>query len=791
MAGKADISAGKAFVEIYVKNSQLVKGLGQVRAQLSQLSDHAMRVGKALFGLGAAMSLPFVAGVKEAADFEHQMKMISTMLDNPQQFMGGFSDGIQSMAVEFGESTDTMAKALTELLGSAVAPGDAMGVLRQTVTAAKGGLTDTATATSALINVLNAFQVPASRASEVTDMLFQTVRFGVVSFDQLAEKVGAVTSTSYAAGISMDEMGASIATMTRNGLQADTAITALQNILSEFLKPSDEGKSVAASLGLQMNTATLKAQGLAGVMQTLSKATPEQLAKIFPDARGLRGILALRGDLKGFLGDVANMGSKGGAAATAFQTMTGGLWDSFNKTKQAVIALAVAVGNSLGPPLQKIGSYLLPTIQLMTDWATRNQRIIRLVALSAVGFLAAGAALIAFAVAIKAALFAMGAFAIFGSIAGLIGAVASALLGLISPLGATLAAWAAIAYVTMSIFGTWKYLADVGRNTTTAIAGYFAMLKDTVDKTFAGIRDAIAAGDMQAAWNVAVAGMKVVWLEGTNAMRTAWADVKWMVVQTMEEARFALAKTFLDMGFSLESSWVSAIASIKGVWLEFVGWLNTAIAPIENMLSDAMVTAIGKVKGFDAATIEALKKGSRNALDKTRASEAERITGDQDKTAADAKERLDKLEKDRTAAQAILNFDKRSEDAARMRGYDANLKARQAELETARQELDKAAADAKKKKDAAAIGTKPGDGSRDVVGPSASSMAKSTPASFSASTLAYMGGGGGAKDVARNQLQIANEQLKEARMLRKEAAMFEKAMNKMEGTIRAIGGLRP
>ncbi|HOQ60953.1 MAG TPA: phage tail tape measure protein, partial [Vicinamibacterales bacterium] len=353
MVSARSIRAGAAYVELTVKDGQLVRGLERARARLKAFSAGVSDLGRKLMAISAVGAAPLIAGAKTFADFDKQMAMVSTMLDKPEEHMQRFTEGIRKMSVRFGEDTGTLAKGLYDILSASVAPEHALTVLEATMRAARGGITDAATATQAIINVLNAFHIPASRAGEVADMLFTTVRRGVLTFEEMAQSVGAVTATAAAAGLSMDDMGAAIATMTRNGLKADMAVTALQNILKEFLNPSKQGAELAKKYGIELSTMGLKADGLLGIMRKLSALPPDVIAKMFSNIRGLRGIYALRGDVDGLAKDLEMMRNKAGATETAFGKMDRTLSASFAKLWQSLKLVSSAIGEAIAPTLQK------------------------------------------------------------------------------------------------------------------------------------------------------------------------------------------------------------------------------------------------------------------------------------------------------------------------------------------------------------------------------------------------------------------------------------------------------
>jgi hypothetical protein len=56
------------------------------------------------------------------------------------------------------------------------------------------------------------------RRRNVSDSLFQTVNLGVLSFADLAQGIGTVVGTARRPQVSIDQVGAAIATMTRAGI---------------------------------------------------------------------------------------------------------------------------------------------------------------------------------------------------------------------------------------------------------------------------------------------------------------------------------------------------------------------------------------------------------------------------------------------------------------------------------------------------------------------------------------------------------------------------------------------
>jgi hypothetical protein len=324
-------------------------------------------------GLGTAIAAPLVASGKAFGDFETQMKMVSTMLDDPEKHMDAFSRGIRELSVEFGESTDVLAKGLYDLLSASVDPAMALDVLAVASKAAKGGMTDTAVAVDGLTSVLNAFGMSADRAGHVADVMFQTVKRGKLTFPDLAANIGKVAPMARAAGMSMEDMMAAIATMTRQGLSAEESTTRLVNILKQ---------------------APDQAANIASLIQKYVGKSLSEIQIDFPEVRAAGGIAALAADMDGFRKDLDLMQNAAGRADEAFARMTGGLSGEMKKARMAVIDMMVSVGQALAPTLKAAAQWFKKAAVSVGKWAKQNQQVIVTILKVAAAVVAGGVGLV-------------------------------------------------------------------------------------------------------------------------------------------------------------------------------------------------------------------------------------------------------------------------------------------------------------------------------------------------------------------------------------------------------------
>ncbi len=215
------------------------------------------------------------------------------------------------------DSAQNLNEAFYQIQSSGFAGEDAMKILTASTKAATAGLTTTATAAEATVAVLNAYGLSADHATEITDIMFQTVNRGVVTFEQLSGSIGTVIGLAAQLGVSFDEIGAAMATMTKQGIDHDSAMTNLNGIFTAMIKPTTAMSQAITDLGYSSGSAMLEALGLGGTMQALERYTggsAEKMSELFGDVRALRGAMALTGaGAQMFVEDLAAIGQATGA----------------------------------------------------------------------------------------------------------------------------------------------------------------------------------------------------------------------------------------------------------------------------------------------------------------------------------------------------------------------------------------------------------------------------------------------------------------------------------------------
>jgi TP901 family phage tail tape measure protein len=680
IANSRNIRAGAAYIELTTQDSKLVRGLDKAQKRVKAFGKSVGEIGKRLTAVSAVAAVPLLSGLKIYADFQQQMATVATMLSDSdaEKYMDGFTKGIRKMAVSFGESTEALSGGLYDILSASIAPAKALDVLGVAAKAAKAGLTDTRTAADAITTVLNSYGLAAEQAGDVSDWLFGIVQRGKTTFAELAPQIGMVASTASSAGLPLDELGAMIATLTRNGLRTTTAIDSVNGILRSFLKPSAEATKLAHELGFEMNTTTLKTEGLHGVMEKLAKLPPDALAKLFPDSAALRGIVPALNNLKGFESDLDAMQNRAGLADKAYTKLSKTLTHAFNRIKQAGIIVLGIMGEALSEPVAKAAAIVSQYAGIVIDLLSKNQSLVRSAALVIAGIAAVGMILMTTGVAAQAVAFIFGGLSgiITGSV-GVIGTLLTVLGALLSPMGLVIVAAAGIGIAILS-------MTDIASKTLNWLSDRFNDLKDRALIAWQGIRDALASGDLSLAAKILWQALKVEWQRGIYQIESLWYSFKYTIVNVANQAFYKVTKVLVDAWHGLRILWVQTTSFLSDAWTTMTAGLQSTFRSAQLKVEEGMHHLIGLFdKDYSVDMAINIARTNANA-DKAN------ISRQRDAALAENKQQYDsdltRIDHERQTQQNLIDQEQTAGNKSRQTQYEKQMATALDDLEKTRAE---------------------------------------------------------------------------------------------------------
>jgi len=348
--------------------------IGGAMGGLAKTSSSAFgAIGAGTAAIGAVVAALTYA-VAKAAAFETAMLNVNSIAKVSPAAFEKLKDAVLDLSTRLPQSAETLAKGLYDISSSGFAGAEGIKVLEAAAKAASAGLAQTSESAAGITAVLNAYSYSADEAQRVSDILFKVVDRGVITFPQLASEIGKVTALSAPLGVSLEDVAAGLAVLTKNGIDAENATTQLNAIMQAVLSPTAKATKLAKKLGIDFTATGLKTKGLNGFMADLIKKTggsTEKIAELLGDARAIRGAFVLaKNSGKQFNDELLIMANAAGATDTALSYQEQGLNYQLQIFQNKVDAIATAVGTALIPAV----GFLLESI---TNMGAGMDRVIK------------------------------------------------------------------------------------------------------------------------------------------------------------------------------------------------------------------------------------------------------------------------------------------------------------------------------------------------------------------------------------------------------------------------------
>lgn len=324
-----------AIIRLHDQFSPVLKKVSNSLTESEKMTNRFGRnlksIGGTMSSVGATVSTAMApimaaaaAGLKLHSDFERGMAKVSTLVDTNVVSLQQLSNGIRQISDETGMSVTELAEAEYQAISASVDTAHVTDFVRTAAIAAKAGFTDTTTAIDGLTTVLNSYGMAAENAGKITDQMLMTQNLGKTTFGDLAQGIGSVATAASLAKVSTDDLFASMAILTKNGVQTSEAFTGFQGILSAVSKQSQQTVKTAAALGLDFTPEHLGQVGWIKFLEEVkAKVGDDQTAiqHLFGRVEAANAFKVLTKDLGQLKDAQAAMGNSMGATELAFNKM--------------------------------------------------------------------------------------------------------------------------------------------------------------------------------------------------------------------------------------------------------------------------------------------------------------------------------------------------------------------------------------------------------------------------------------------------------------------------------------
>lgn len=313
---------------------------------------------KGIAGAAIAVGAGLAVATAAAVPFEAAMHNVATISTQVQSNMAGAEKAVLDLSTTVPQAATVLAKGLYEIVSSNFQGAEAFHVLEVSAKAASAGLTDTDTSARAITGALNAYGLSAASAGDVSDILFQTVNKGVVSFSDLAQNLGDFVGIAASAKVPLQDVASAYAAITLAGVPAAEAATSVNQLITKLIKPTDDLKGLYKQLGYESGASALQQKGLATVIREIGQATggsTESLVRMFNDVRAARGVLALLSadgrNYQAAIDGITDASQRTGATQRAFAEQMKSTQAQLQLFRNAAEAVGISVGLKVLPPL--------------------------------------------------------------------------------------------------------------------------------------------------------------------------------------------------------------------------------------------------------------------------------------------------------------------------------------------------------------------------------------------------------------------------------------------------------
>lgn len=244
----------------------------------SRITESMKGAGKSILGLGAlGVGVGFgdflVKGVENAQKYQAALTLLTTAGGEKVKNLGIISSGLKSISNETGTSLDQLGEGMYTLEKAGLRGAQGVAVLTAAAKGAKAENVDLGTMTNALSSIMVSYGTKAGTPVQVTNELVAASGRAKTTMQEFAGSLSSVLPVASAAGISFDQVGGAVATLTQHGTSADEATQHLAFTIRALQAPNDVASKAMAQLGISSNNVAtqLGTRGLQGTIDYLSK----------------------------------------------------------------------------------------------------------------------------------------------------------------------------------------------------------------------------------------------------------------------------------------------------------------------------------------------------------------------------------------------------------------------------------------------------------------------------------------------------------------------------------------
>lgn len=292
--------------------------------------------------------------VRGFADYEYSIKKIQTISKDSYETI---STNIRKMAYETGTSSKELASSLYDIVQVIQDSPDKYKMLDTVNKLSIAGFTDTTQAAELLNSIMLTYGMTVNDLVKVSNKLIVTQNLGNTTIGKMAHNLGTLIPQAKMANVSLDEVLATVATLTLGGIRTDKATTGLRAMLSELSNESSKlGKEFKKITGgLDFKNYTLSGGTIIGALKLIqekAKDADKAMTEMFGNIRSKTaagGLAILEKKYTQVLNAIAN--APNDQLARAYATMLDTTKTNLERIKMVVSTYTQEIGERVAKDL--------------------------------------------------------------------------------------------------------------------------------------------------------------------------------------------------------------------------------------------------------------------------------------------------------------------------------------------------------------------------------------------------------------------------------------------------------
>lgn len=340
--------------------------------KLKELGENVENVGRKFMVLSGIAGGVLASSTKFASDYANEVAKVGTVADLTKVPLDKLYDGMINLSTQTGKSATEIAGATYQAISASVDTASAVDFVGQATNLAKAGFLETADAVDVLTTIINAYGLKASEAGRLSDILVQTQNDGKTTVNELSKSMAQVIPLASAYGVNIENLSASYAQLTKNGIPTAQAGTYLKAMFTELGKEGSKvGQILQNETGKSFGQLMAEGKSLGDVLGILNDSVggnKEALAQLWGSTEAGAGALAIASaGVDAFNSELDNMNNSTGNVEEALElldTPSAKLARSLNALKNIGIELGATILSAVTPAL----TVMAEKLQALFKW---------------------------------------------------------------------------------------------------------------------------------------------------------------------------------------------------------------------------------------------------------------------------------------------------------------------------------------------------------------------------------------------------------------------------------------